>query len=340
MARIPAEILTRVMHEELVSRGVSRDHADLVVSGLMTASLRGVDTHGVRLFPTYLAELDGGRADARPHMRWSSVAAATQRLDAADALGIVAGMLAGREAVRLAHTHGVGIVSVGNSNHFGAASSFAIDMANSDVIGICCSNSDALVAPFHGVSALFGTNPISIAARTDTDDMFCLDMATSQVSFSQVKAWLARGEPLPQQWALNALGEDAVGAQSIVDVEALQPLGGYKGQGLAMAISILCALLAGMPFDHELSHFYEGPFQTGRRVSHLFVALEIAAFVPLSMFRKRLQDYIHHVRASAVTSRVPGDLEAAALRDRTVHGIPMTATEIAHFKQHGVQLGV
>lgn len=326
------------MCEALGSRGVSTEHAELVVNGLITASLRGVDTHGVRLFPTYLAELDGGRATARPQIQWSSLAAATRRLDAANALGVVAGMLAGREAVSLAHEYGVGVVSVANSNHFGAASSFAIDMANSNVVGICCSNSDALAAPFEGTSPLFGTNPLSIAAVADAGEMFCLDMATSQVSFSQVKEWLTRGDALPAQWAVKADGADAVGVRSIGEVTALKPLGGYKGQGLAMAICVLCALLADMPLDHELSHFYGAPFDTGRRVSHLFVALEIAAFVPPSVFRKRLRDYMDQVRASSSRVRVPGDLEVAARRDRVEHGIPLTPAEVAQFEQYGLQL--
>lgn len=338
MTRIRSEKLARVMYGALISRGVPSEHADLVVNALMTASLRGIDTHGVRLFPTYLAELDGGRASARPQMQWSSSAPATRRLDAADSLGAVAGMLAGREAVRLAREYGAGIVSVANSNHFGAASSFAIDMASSNVIGICCSNADALVAPFQGTLAALGTNPISIAAGAEGDDMFCLDMATSQVSFSHLKAWLARGEALPEGWAVNRDGVDAAGARSLAEVAALQPLGGYKGQGLAMAISVLCALLADMPFDHELSHFYCEPFNSGRRVSHLFVALEIAAFVPLSVFRERLQDYVGRVRASSPRVRVPGDLEAAAHRARIEHGIPMTAAEVAHFEQYGLKL--
>lgn len=344
MTRIPADRLERIMHAALAARGVASEHAALVVDGLLTASLRGVDTHGVRLFPTYLAELDGGRSRARPDMTWSSAGAATRRLDAGDALGLVAGMLAAREAVRLSRSHGVGVVSVANSNHFGAASSFAIDMAKADVIGICCSNSDALVAPFQGTSPVFGTNPISIAALAADDDMFCLDMATSQVSFSQVKAWLARGEALPAHWAVKSDGTDAAGARSIAEVPALKALGGYKGHGLAMAISVLCALLADTPLDHELSHFYAEPYDAGRRVSHLFVALDIAAFVALPTFRRRLREYLDHVRAqpaaSSLAVRVPGDLEAAARRDRVQHGIPLTPADVAQFERCGLRLDV
>ena len=65
-ARVVVEVLERLMRRALVRRGVSDEHAGWVAEGLAEASLRGIDTHGVRLFPTYLAELDGGRAVARP----------------------------------------------------------------------------------------------------------------------------------------------------------------------------------------------------------------------------------------------------------------------------------
>jgi LDH2 family malate/lactate/ureidoglycolate dehydrogenase len=319
---------------------VSAEHCAYVVDGLVGASLRGIDTHGVRLFPTYLAELDGGRAKAKPELVWSPYDGGARRLDAGAALGLVAGMVAAREAIRLAREQGIAAVSVGNSNHFAAASTFTLEIANAGMIGICCSNTDALMAPFEGMAPLFGTNPLSICAPAD-DEVFCLDMATSQVAFSQVKARLARCESLPDGWAVTPAGVDAAGARSWAQIAALKPLGGYKGQGLAMAVSILCGLLAGMPLDHELSHFYSEPFDVARCVSHLFVALDIGAFLPLPLFRERLTRYLDHVRQSPAPSgmvRVAGDLEAGATRVRRQQGIPLTDEDVMRFREAKIGL--
>ena len=70
MKRIPAATLERVMRAALRERGVPDEHAAQVVDGLIETSLRGGDTHGVRLFPVYLAELDGGRARPRPRFTY------------------------------------------------------------------------------------------------------------------------------------------------------------------------------------------------------------------------------------------------------------------------------
>jgi LDH2 family malate/lactate/ureidoglycolate dehydrogenase len=297
----------------------------------------------VRLFPVYLRELDGGRACADPRLVWSRAGTAGRRLDAGGALGLVAGTIASREAAELARQHGVAAVSVGGSNHFGAASTFTIEMARAGAVGVCFSNADALTAPFGGTGPLFGTNPLSVAALGEDDELFCLDMATSQLSFSQVKARLARGEPLPAGCALRSDGGDAAGARSSDEVVALQPLGGYKGHGLAMAVGLVCALLGEMPFDHELSHFYAPPFDAGRRVSHLFVALDVASFVAPEAFRRRLSEYLAHVRSQPAVAggavRAPGDLEAIARRDRIARGIPLDEDVVDALREVGLVVG-
>jgi ureidoglycolate dehydrogenase (NAD+) len=339
---LPAEVLARLMGEALDRRGLSAGHAAFVIDGLLEASLRGVDTHGVRLFPTYLSELDGGRSKARPELRWSgrrsgrrSGDKAVRTLDAGGALGIVAGRVAADEAVRIARELGAGVVSVRNSNHFGAASVYTLAMARQGVLGLAFTNSDALVAPHGGRRPAFGTNPISLAARGEGDDLFCADFATSQVSYSKVKHHRAHGLPLEPGWVVEGREEEAV----------LLPLGGHKGQCLGMVVEILCALLAGMPLDNELSHLYSAPYDEPRRVSHLFVALDVAAFREPAAFRRDLSRLLLEVRAeepAVAGGRVvaPGDLEAASAAERRAGGIPLDDEEWRFFAELASSTGV
>jgi LDH2 family malate/lactate/ureidoglycolate dehydrogenase len=323
------------MEGALRRRGLLDEHIGFVVDGLVEASLRGVDTHGVRLFPTYLAELDGGRSRARPEMRWLGSAAAARVLDAGHALGIVAGRVASDEAVRLARENGVGAVAVRNSNHFGPASCYTLAMARQGALGLALTNSDALVAPYNGRLPFFGTNPISLAALGEGDDLFCADFATSQVSYSKVKRYREEGLPLAPGWALTPEGQDAAGGAD--EVGALQPLGGYKGECLGMMVEILSALLAGMPFDHELSHLYAPPYDEPRRVAHLFIAFDLPAFGDPARFRGRLSGLMGMVRAQPAVGEepvlVPGDPESAAATERRTQGIPLPAAEAAWFEE-------
>jgi ureidoglycolate dehydrogenase (NAD+) len=310
------------MTDALLQRGVPDEQGAWVVDGLLEASLRGIDTHGVRLFVTYLAELDGGRSQAHPELRWIGGGRAACLLDAGNALGLVAGRVACAEAVRLARELGAGAVAVRNSNHFGAASVYTLEMARQGVLGLAFSNSDALVTPYNSLRPLLGTNPLSMAVQGLGEDLFCADLATSQVSYSKVKHHLAHGLPLEPSWG---------------DAAALKPLGGHKGECLGMMVEILCAGLAGMPFDHELSHFYTSPFDEPRQVAHFFLAFDIAAFREPGEFRKDLSRLMGTVRQQPAVEGerviVPGDLESETAADRHTHGIPMDEEEWRSFEK-------
>jgi ureidoglycolate dehydrogenase (NAD+) len=320
IVRIPASILAELMTRILRSRGLSDQHAEYVVQGLITTSLRGIDTHGVVLFPVYVAELEGGRARAQPYFHFTSESEACRVLDADDALGIVAGRVAASEAIRLAKEAGLGAVAVKNSNHFAAASIYTLEMARHDMIGICFSNSDALVAPHRGMRPLFGTNPISFAAPGEDGANVCVDMATSQVAYSKVKQCHELELPVDPSWVV--LSSSAGSTQT-----ALKPLGGYKGQCLSMMVEILCCVMTGMPFDHELSHLFAEPFTVPRKISHFFLALDIGAFLDIASFKSRLGRLLTLVRAQpSIESEpviAPGDLEASIAMTREREGIPL-----------------
>lgn len=265
---------------------------------------------------------------------WSARAAATATLDADGALGLVAGRMAADRAVELARSHGVGAVSVANSNHFGAASCYTLRMARRGAIGFCCSNSDALVAPFGGRAPFFGTNPLSLAARGQGGELVCADFATSQVSYSKVLLRREGGRPLGRGWAIGAEGRDASELDPGDSIAALSPLGGHKGEGLAMIVQVLSALLAGEPMDHELGHFYEPPFDRPRRIAHLFLAFDVAAFTGNEHFRRRLSEQLARLRLQPASDpsrpvQAPGDPEAESARDRARRGIPVADSDLA-----------
>jgi ureidoglycolate dehydrogenase (NAD+) len=213
---------------------------------------------------------------------------------------------------------------VRNSNHFGAASVYTLAMARQGVLGLAFTNSDALVAPHGGTRPVFGTNPISMAVQGEGDDLFCADFATSQVSYSKVRHHRAHGLPLEPGWVVE--GEETV----------LEPLGGHKGQCLGMMVEILCALLAGMPLDAELSHLYTPPFDEPRQVAHLFIALDVAAFRAPAAFRADLSRLLGQVRAEPAVDGerivAPGDLEAETVAERRGRGIPLEDAEWAFFE--------
>lgn len=323
MHKIRVQDLTGVITSKLRSLGLNDVHINDVVDGLVIPSLRGVDTHGFRLFATYLAELEGGRSKARPNIQINRMLPALAQMDAGGALGIVAGSEAVRLLMDMASEQGVAAVFVKNSNHFGAASNYSLKAAKAGFMTFCCSNADALVAPFNGENALFGTNPMSFAVSTQ-EDTFCLDMATSQVSYSKVKLHLKQDLPIHDSWAI-------ANASMLSDIHALLPLGGYKGQGLATMVSILAGLANGSPEDNQMNHFYTEPFDTPNNVGHFLFAINHRALMSAKEFDTRLETLLNNIRQSKPRESEPvivaGDLERSAHKARLQDGIPLTDAE-------------
>lgn len=333
MPMLEESFLREVLQAAFGAQGLSPEHVAYVVDGLIEPSLRGIDTHGVRLARTYLDELRCGRARAQPRMREQCTLPAAVTLDANDALGIVAGNVAAGIAVRQARQCGIAGVAVTNSNHFGAAAVYSLKIAAAGMLGLCFSNADALVAPFNGRTRMLGTNPMCFAAPGLNGDAYCLDMATSQIAYSKVKQTLKEGRPLPSGWCVE--GGDGV---------VLQPFGGYKGQGLALMVQILSALLTGMTLDHQMDHLYESDSPKPRKVGHFFVAINIGAFVEPAEFEMRLQQLLMDIRRAAhvpgAEIRIAGDRARESRRMRVSQGIPLTVDEQEYFLTLAAQFGV
>ncbi len=346
MERVAALPLSRLLTRAFLSRGLSAEHAAWVVESLVETSLRGSDTHGVRLAPTLLAELDGGRSKADPAMTWYGTAGAVRNLDADAALGIVAGRAATAEVIRLARRYGSGTVAVRNSNYFGSAAAFSLEMASQGLAGFAFTNSDALVAPHGGLKPFFGTNPFSFAMRGEAPgDLLCIDMATSQIAFSKIRERRLAGRPLEPGWAVTADGRDAADAEG-VEVIALKPLGGHKGMCLALLIEVITAVFAGDLLDSELTHLFDPPWDQPRRTSHLFFGFDLGAFgsgaaggvegdpAAVGARLSRLLDLLR--RQPAIPGQrilAPGDLELEAEAERGALGVPLEPADLAALRQ-------
>jgi LDH2 family malate/lactate/ureidoglycolate dehydrogenase len=325
----------------LTQAGLLAADAQKVADALVDTSLRGIDTHGLRLLPQYLDELATGVGNAAARIRVINDRGAGLLIDADGALGVLAGLAAARTAAERARQFGVAAVGVRNSNHFGAASVYTRRLARDGLVGVAVTSAASRVAPYGGVEPLFGTNPISVAAGVDADE-FALDMATSQVCFGEVKHRQAQRRPLDSGWITDANGRPTTQPD---EAYALSPLGGYKGQGLAMAVSLLGSVLTGAPLDWQLSQVGEGTPGQGRGVGHFLLALDPHAFAGQRDFSAGLADLLSTVRVATPANRsqpvlAPGDPQRSHEHERGQHGIPLDAKTADVLTALATNLGV
>jgi len=328
---LDSDTLAKLMQRELAKSGVGQESVRHVVSSLVETSLRGVDSHGINLLPHYLRAVAAGRIAREPQITIQSQHGGVARVDADHAFGQHAGSFAISVAQELSSDFGISAVSVAESTHFGAASYFALQAAREGFAAFSFTNADALIRVAGGRAPYFGTNPICFAAPLADEDPFCLDMATSTVSWNKVGNHRRTGTPLEPGWANDAEGDPTCNAEKAAMLEGL---GGYKGYGLSMMVELLCGMLSGGPVGRELQPMYTSPIEERRRISHFFVVIDLDHFVGRQSFARRLQGIVDDIRKqphSAEPVMVPGDPEKKSWKHRSREGIPMDDEKFAEY---------
>jgi ureidoglycolate dehydrogenase (NAD+) len=339
---IHADQLRDFARKVLETSGARADVAFQVAEGLVQTSLRGVDSHGIRLLPHYLDALKAGRINGSPDYRFEKTAAAVGRLDGDHTFGHAAGSKGMAEAINLAREAGVGTVSVFNSSHFGAAAYFALQASERGYIGLSFTHADSLTQSYGGTRAYFGTNPICMTVPCKDEEPFCLDMATSLATWNKVLQHREAGQDLLPGWAVDSGGSETLDAEEAV---SLQPIGAYKGFGLAMMVEILCGVLGGMPFGRAITRMYKDPIQEKRLLGHFFMAMRLDCFGDADTLKSRMRQLMEEVRAEPAADpqqpvMVPGDPEkkTAAARFRT--GIPIPGPLWNRFQQFAATFNI
>ncbi|MFH1593923.1 MAG: Ldh family oxidoreductase [Candidatus Omnitrophota bacterium] len=341
-ATIQAGNLKDFIKSVLLKAGVRDDVALYVAEGLTQTSLRGVDSHGVRLLPHYLKGVKGGRINPDPQYRFRKTSASTGTFDADHTFGHAAGMEAAKRAVELAAKAGTGHVAIYNSSHFGAASYYALEIAKHDMIGMSFTNTDALIKTYDGKRPFLGNNPICFAAPCKGEEPFCLDMATSVVTFNKIRQLRDEKKVAPEGVGADKDGNETTNPN---DITMLLPMGGYKGYGLSMMVEILCSLLTGMPHGPHIPMMFEAPMSEKRFLGHFISAIRIDCFQDKEAFKERLSLMMNELRREpAVDDRTPvqvaGDPEKKEYERRRKIGIELKPIEHEAFRKIGVEYGI
>jgi L-2-hydroxycarboxylate dehydrogenase (NAD+) len=341
--------LIRFSAKILQKAGVPEEDAERTARMLVATDLRGIDSHGVaHLGSLYIKRIKEGLINPKPHITMVSRAGATAVMDGDRGLGFVVGYHAMTEALKRARETGAGFVSVRNSTHCGAASTYAMLALPQNMIGIALTTGGrAMVVP-GSVGRGAGINVISVAVPTRGDVPFVLDMATTVVAASKFEVALRSGqETVPEGWAVDKTGKPLTDPKRYAAEGALPPLGGllqetgtYKGFGLSVLVDILCSILGG---SISISELLTQP-DTALRANHFFGALKIDGFMPTDDFAKAMAGMVkvyHGLPKATGVERITlaGEIEHEIEMQRR-RGIPLDQQVIASLRELAKEFGV
>jgi LDH2 family malate/lactate/ureidoglycolate dehydrogenase len=301
--------------------------AEAAARAMMHGSRLGVDSHGVRLLPHYVAVLRGGRVNAEPRMRLSGAFGAVATLDADHGHGALAAYTAMTHALDLATDHGIGAVAIRNTSHFGPAGAYALAAAEAGFIGVAMCNADAYAHLHDGAERFHGTNPIAIAVPVNGDRPWLFDMATSAITYNRVQLYRSLRLDLPPGVAADGDGEDTDDPRSVAMLSPLGGAFGFKGAGLAGFVEVLTSILTGMRLSSELLPMVGTDMKTPRGLGAFVMAILPGAFLKPAAFQAGMRRYLTRLRGSRAatggTVMAPGDREWAEADRRAAKGIPI-----------------
>jgi len=312
-------------HQEILQKvGLDDFSNNSVTTGLCETSLRGVDSHGVRLLPHYVNSALHGRKNPKPVFNFNKTFPAIGHLDADNAFGHAAGMIAIDYCMDMAEQAGVGIVAVSNSSHPGAMASMALKAARKGYMAFAFTHADSLVLSYNGKRPYFGTNPVCFAAPRVDKDPYCLDMATSITPWNRILVHKNENKPLPEGIAVD---HDGIPTTDPDAAAAVMPTGEYKGYGLASMVEILCGIYTGMDFGRSIPSMYKAPIDQPRRLGQFYMVIRTDGAISKDFFMERMQEMTKQVRLepgmNGESVILPGDKEIYEADKRMLNGIPI-----------------
>lgn len=335
--------------------GCSNANAETAAKVLLSADLRGVDSHGIARLSGYTRLWEVNRINANPNISIVHETPSTATIDGDKGLGLVVAPAAMQIAIDKAKKVGTGWVSVKNSNHFGIAGIHAMMALEHDMIGIAMTNASPLVAPTFSVERLLGTNPIAVAIPAGNEAPFVADFATTTAANGKLEILLRKNLDTPGGWVQTKNGEPSTSAAEVKNGGALLPLGGdkehgsHKGYMLGSIVDIFSAILSGAnygPWVPPFPAYVPMPDNMpGEGIGHFFGVMRIDAFRPAADFKEHMDNWIQRFRsAKTITGQqqviIPGEPETAIENERIINGIPLIEPVVNDLKELGDKFSV
>ena len=326
--------LEQLCNDAFVKFGFTEDESKIISEVLLMSDRIGIESHGMQRMYRYYKSIQKGmiKVESKGKLVFETPVSAV--FDAEDGMGQVVGHKAMTKAIEKAKKNGIGMVVVRNSNHYGIAGYYAKLACDQGLIGLSCTNTNAIMVPTYGRMAMLGTNPIAIAMPAEPYPFF-FDASTTVVTRGKLEVYNKKCEPLHDGWALDKDGKPSNDAADVLDNIAakngggIMPLGGstedtgsHKGYGWAMVCELFSSILAmGTTSDKTGLGGHGG-------ICHGFMVIDPAIFGDADGIKAHLSSYLEALRNSPKAEGQPriythGEKEVEAERRLMAEGIPV-----------------
>ena len=329
MSKIKLDDLKNFCATALQQAGMEPKNAKITADVLSETDGYGTFSHGTKNLHNYIKKAKAGGIDLKAEPVVVKDGPAFAVIDAKQAMGMVPSVMAMELACKKAAQVGVAVVSVKNSNHFGANGYYANMAAKQGMLGLVFSNVDPNMNAPGAKAKAIGNNPIAFACPSKSYPTVFLDIALSNVASLKVFNARANGSKIPTTWIVDKDGVPTDDPSRYPDEGAMQPIASHKGYGLAVMIeAITGALSGGATSMSGLITSWVLNLAVPNNVCHTFVAINASMFCDESDYADRIEQMAQELRSLPKAKGceriyLPGEMEWERIRKAEAEGIDL-----------------
>lgn len=224
--------------------------------------------------------------------------------------------------MEIADQFGIGVVALKNANHWMRGGDYGWQAAEKGYIGICWTNSIAVMPPWGAKECRIGTNPLIIAVPTNPITM--VDMSCSMYSYGMLEVHRLAGQQTFVDAGFDDEGNLTRDPGTVEKNRRLLPMGFWKGSGLSIVLDMIATILSNGLSVAEVTEEKDDEYC----VSQIFIAIEVDRLIDGKTKDEKLNKIMDYVKTAErvdadVAIRLPGHKFAAVRAENKIHGIPV-----------------
>jgi LDH2 family malate/lactate/ureidoglycolate dehydrogenase len=349
------DYLKEFTEKVFIKMGCNREDATAATDVFLSAELRGISSHGMIRIKNYFQLWEAGRINVQPEVRVVHESPSTAVIDGDNGIGMIPSVKAMKKAISLANKSGTGWVATRHSNHYGIAGYYSMMAIEHDMIGICMTNANPLVAPTYSISRMLGTNPIAVAVPAGKNPPFVADFSTTPIARGKLAVAAKKGEKVPMGYVQDKDGNSSDDPDILKDKGSMLTLGGtrehgsHKGFCMSAIVDIFSGVLSGANFGPfvppSIAYLPVLDKKVGAGTGHFFGAVRIDAFQPAHHFKAKMDEWIDTFKSAKSAPGkpnviIPGEIERENEKRIMKEGIDVIPAVVHDLKEVAAKLGM
>ena len=319
---IPAKEMQESYIRILLKYGFTLEKA-LQCAEIFTAnSIDGIYTHGVNRFPRFVQYIKDGYVKPTAVPSLENKYGGIEQWNGNLGPGILNAIQVTGTVMSLANQHGIGCVTLRNTNHWMRGGTYGWKAAKAGYVFIGWTNTIANMPAWGATDAKLGNNPL-VMALPYKDEAIVLDMAMSQYSYGALELSAMKNETLSVYGGFDAEGKLTKDPAAILASNNPLPVGYWKGAGLSLLLDLLATILSGGLSTHELSKE-----EVEYSLSQVFIAIDISKLDNHSAIAKTIEQVLNDYHQSMPLDEskkivYPGERVLQTRKNNLANGIPV-----------------